>query len=487
MGKIINSRYEIQRQLGKGGMGEVFLAWDNQENKYVAVKFILVRKEEEKRDESAKDRREREADNRTREQRFVKEAGIMMGIRHPNVVACTDVGLYEGSTYFLVMEHVDGNTLTEEIERNGKRLSWDITREYVMKICNALAAAHERSVMHRDIKPGNIMLTKEKEIKVMDFGLAKSESDEGKDLTREGLAVGTIAYMAPEQVKRGFDKRVDIYAVGVLMYRMLTGTLPITADDVLPEQRDITIINRKMHEKPPRPTEKVPGLNIPPYVEEIVMKALEIDPNDRFQTMNELKEAIIERRSQAIDLGEQIIRDSIRMPPMEASPTPVFGMPAMQEPPVFEQQSSGGFGRFLKWATILGAIGGTVALGIHHKERISGFLRGTTSPATKPEPSPSERKKTFTARIETVPRGADVYEVTRKGLRKLGNTRNALRLEFDEPTRLLIKKSGYWNKRVRVSQKKTRIRVRLTKRRSAPKAAPARPPIIMDNTEITTE
>ncbi len=260
-GRLIANRYEIIEKIGNGGMATVYKAQDKMLNRYVAVKIL--------RDEF------------TTDQEFIKrfnsEAQAVASLTDPNIVAVYDVG-NEGNLYYIVMELVQGKTLKEVIQEEG-RISWKWSLKVAIQIAQALDAAHKNNIIHRDIKPHNIIITEEGVAKVTDFGIAKAVSN--STITAFGTTLGSVHYFSPEHARGGYtDAKSDLYSLGVVMYEMLTGKVPFDADT------PVSIALMHMQEKPVEPIELNP--NIPTSVNKIVVKAMQKDANLRYQSAQEL-------------------------------------------------------------------------------------------------------------------------------------------------------------------------------------------------------
>ncbi len=267
VGKTLCGRYEILEQVGIGGMATVYKARCNLLNRYVAVKVL--------KDEFAKD-----ADF---VKKFRAEAQSAAALTHPNIVSVYDVGEEHGVNY-IVMELLVGETLKEYIEHNGK-LSNETTLKFASQIASALEAAHESKVIHRDIKPHNIVLANNNTTaKVTDFGIAKMSSNE--TIANGGPAMGSVHYFSPEQAKGIYtDERTDIYSLGVVMYEMVTGELPFNADT------PVSVALKQISETPVEPKEKVPTVSN--SLNRIIMKAMAKSTAERYQTARELLEDIV--------------------------------------------------------------------------------------------------------------------------------------------------------------------------------------------------
>ena len=260
IGKMLDDRYEILEVIGEGGMAIVYRALDHRLNRDVAVKIM--------RDEMAADEEFR--------RRFCTESHAVALLSHPNIVAVYDVS-HNDNVEYIVMELVDGITLKQYIERKGV-VAWKEVVHFTKQISKALAHAHERGIIHRDIKPQNIMLLRDGTIKVGDFGIAALENEVYEN---NGEAIGSIHYIAPEQARGECpDARSDIYSLGVMMYEMLTGGLPFTGNTL----GEIAV--QHMNAKPVPPHEKNP--EIPLELERITLKAMSAELSERYQSANEL-------------------------------------------------------------------------------------------------------------------------------------------------------------------------------------------------------
>ena len=260
IGKMLDDRYEILEVIGEGGMAIVYRALDHRLNRDVAVKIM--------RDEMAADEEFR--------RRFCTESHAVAMLSHPNIVAVYDVS-HNDNVEYIVMELVDGITLKQYIERKGV-VAWKEVVHFTKQISKALAHAHERGIIHRDIKPQNIMLLRDGTIKVGDFGIAALENEVYEN---NGEAIGSIHYIAPEQARGECpDARSDIYSLGVMMYEMLTGGLPFTGNTL----GEIAV--QHMNAKPVPPHEKNP--EIPLELERITLKAMNAELSERYQSANAL-------------------------------------------------------------------------------------------------------------------------------------------------------------------------------------------------------
>ena len=258
---VLLDRYEVGRLLGAGGMAEVFEGRDRLLARRVAIKVLQA---QFVRDPSFLIR-------------FKREAQAAASLSHPNIVGVYDTGSEDG-THFIVMEYVDGRTLKDVIRAEGP-LYPERAAEICADVCSALAAAHARGLIHRDIKPGNVMLTPEGKVKVMDFGIARATTSE--TITQTAAVVGTAQYISPEQAQgQTVDYRSDLYSVGCCLYEMLTGTVPFTG------ATPVAIAYRHVREDPTPPRQLNP--DVPPPLEAICLKAMAKLPDNRYQTAAEL-------------------------------------------------------------------------------------------------------------------------------------------------------------------------------------------------------
>ena len=270
LGKMLDDRYEIMEVIGVGGMAVVYKAMCHRLNRYVAIKIL--------RDEFAEDAEFRK--------RFQTEAQAVAMLSHPNIVSVYDVSHTEGVEY-IVMELIDGITLMQYMKRKGA-LSWKEALHFSVQISKALEHAHSKGIVHRDIKPQNIMILRDGTIKVADFGIAALESAQEK---KSDQTVGSVHYIAPEQAKGGApDTRSDIYSLGVVMYEMLTGRRPYDGETA----EKIALQHIAGNPVPPREINP----DIPEELERITLRAMESDIKKRYQTAGELLFDLEEFRQQ---------------------------------------------------------------------------------------------------------------------------------------------------------------------------------------------
>jgi len=270
-------RYHILEQIGEGGMAIVYKAYDTRLESEVAVKVIRT----ENILPSVLERALK---------RFEREAKALAKLTHPNIVKVSDYGQFEGVPY-LVMPYLLGGTLKENL---GKPMPWKEAIQLLSPIAEALDYAHSQNMVHRDVKPSNILLTERGQPMLTDFGIAKVlDVEETMDLTGTSAAVGTPEYMAPEQVTaKTADHRADIYALGIVLYEMVTGRKPYTADTPM------AVLIKQATDPLPRPTKFVS--NLPDAAEKLLLKALAKDPDDRYQSMAEMAVAMENLQSKTI-------------------------------------------------------------------------------------------------------------------------------------------------------------------------------------------
>ena len=297
IGEILGNRYEIVEQIGEGGMSIVYKARCNKLDRFVAVKVL----------------KNKLCDNAEIVTKFKREATAIATLSDNNIVNVLDVGTQDNINY-IVMEYVKGKTLKEVIREFGK-LNYETTIKIGTQIAKALDCAHKNKIIHRDIKPQNILVTEEGLIKVTDFGIAKLATSE--TLTNTTTIMGSAQYFSPEQAKGSvIDARTDIYSFGVVMYEMATGKLPFEADS------PVSIALKHIQEEPVPP--KQINSRIPDSLNKLILKAMEKDANKRYQTAREMindlqkiKEdpnAVIIGKAEEPDDGHTIVMAAVNIP-----------------------------------------------------------------------------------------------------------------------------------------------------------------------------
>ncbi len=295
-GQMLGNRYLLLEKIGGGGMAVVYKAKDTLLNRFVAIK--ILRLEFSNDEEFVK--------------RFNVEAQSVASLSHPNVVSIYDVG-YNEEVHYIVMEYVDGMTLKEYINKHGA-LDWQDAIKISTQICSAIEHAHKNKIVHRDIKPHNILLTKEGVAKVTDFGIARAVTS--STITMVGSTIGSVHYFSPEQARGGFiDEKSDLYSLGIVMYEMVTGKVPFDGET------PVAVALKQIQEIPVEPRKHTPSL---PYgVNEIILKAIQKEQNLRYQSatamMIDLNKVLL--HPQGGFVGQEIVNNqaTIRMQTVNSS------------------------------------------------------------------------------------------------------------------------------------------------------------------------
>src|ERR671934_987221 len=306
-----DDRYRILRKLGTGGMANVYLAEDEVLGRRVAIKIL----------------NDRHAGDEQFVERFRREAKNAAGLSHPNIVSIYDRGEAEG-TYYIAMEYLDGRSLKELILSRGPA-PIPIAIDYVRQILAALRFAHRNAIVHRDIKPHNVLVDAEGRLKVTDFGIARAGASQ---MTETGSIIGTAQYLSPEQAKGApVTPASDIYSVGIVLYEMLTGSVPFTGDTPL------EIAMKHLSATPEPPSEK--RHEVPPELDSIVLRALAKNPADRYQTAEPMDADLARAaRGQAVapeteEAATQVLRGT-GATLLASAPTEVVRRPVTLVPPV---------------------------------------------------------------------------------------------------------------------------------------------------------
>jgi beta-lactam-binding protein with PASTA domain len=258
--RVFDDRYKLIRKLGSGGMADVYLAEDQELGRRVAIKIL----------------NDRHGTDHQFVERFRREAKNAAGLSHPNVVSIYDRGEAEGS-YYIAMEYLDGRTLKELLVRNGPP-PVPIAVDYARQILSAIGFAHRNGIVHRDIKPHNVIVGRDGRLKVTDFGISRAGASQ---MTEAGSIIGTAQYLSPEQARGAHvDNRSDIYSVGVVLYELLTGEVPFTGDT------PVESAMKHLSQAPRRPSELRP--EVPRDMDAITLRALAKDPEDRYASAEEM-------------------------------------------------------------------------------------------------------------------------------------------------------------------------------------------------------
>lgn len=270
--KSIGGRYDLAGRIGRGGMAQVYLATDRLLGRQVAIKVL--------------DRAF--ADDAAFVERFKREAQAAAALNHPNVVPIYEWGTVD-DTYYIVMGYVPGQNLKETLRQSGPLSEAEALR-IGAQVAGALEIAHQRGIIHRDIKPHNILLDPDGQVVVTDFGIARAAGS--SQLTASNVILGTAEYLAPEQAQRdrdNVDGRADLYSLGIVLYELLTGRTPFKGESMM------AVAWQHVHEQPPVPRDL--GIHLSPTTEQAILKAIEKDPDRRFQTAAEMRDALTEARS----------------------------------------------------------------------------------------------------------------------------------------------------------------------------------------------
>ncbi len=289
----LSERYRLENRIGQGGMAVVYSGMDTVLRRRVAIKVL----------------REQLAADEDFVERFYSEAHHAAKLAHPNIVNIYDVGR-EGESYFIVMELVDGATLAEMMDRD-RALPEGIVIDFAAQLCNGLAYAHRQGILHRDVKPANVLVTKDDVVKLSDFGIARAVTTQ--TMTQAGMVMGSVYYISPEQAQ-GLEigPASDLYSLGVVLYQMLVGTLPFTGDS------PVTVALK--HVTQPAPVIDVDDGRVSPAMAAIVRKLLQKDPKDRFASAGEVAKALREAREHPLAATPFDVPRTGNAPPQSGAP-----------------------------------------------------------------------------------------------------------------------------------------------------------------------
>src|SRR5918911_1723571 len=338
--RTFDKRYVIKRKLGSGGMADVDLAEDQELGRRVALKMLD----------------ERHATDEQFVERFRREAQSAASLNHPNIVSIFDRGQAEG-TYYIAMEYLDGRTLKELLVRNGPT-PIPIAIDYARQILSALAFAHRNGIVHRDIKPHNIVVGPDGRLKVTDFGIARSGASQ---MTEAGSIVGTAQYLSPEQARGApVDPRSDLYSLGIVMYEMLTGKVPFTGET------PVEIAMKHLSQIPEPPSELRP--EVPHDLDAVVMRALAKDPEQRYGSAEEM-DADLARVARGVAVAREtedamtqglsgggISNAQTMVQPPRTTVAPPPAPPAYRSPGYYDYEEPPGGRSIWPWLLALGLI-----------------------------------------------------------------------------------------------------------------------------------
>jgi serine/threonine-protein kinase len=354
---LFDGRYRIQRKLGAGGMADVYLAEDQELGRRIAIKILNGR----------------HANDDQFIERFRREAKNAAALNHPNIVSIYDRGEAE-DTYYIAMEYLDGRTLKELIVGRGAA-PINVAIEYARQILSALRFAHRHGIVHRDIKPHNVLVDGEGRVKVTDFGIARAGTSQ---MTEAGSIVGTAQYLSPEQARGGeVDPRSDLYSLGVVLYELLTGKTPFDGET------PVEIAMKHLSTTPKPPSKLRP--DVPRELDMVVMRALAKNPDDRYQSADEM-EADLERVARGarvsattVDTATQVLQRPAAATAAAATAAtmiapPAAGTPAAPAPLVEEEEvGSGDAGRPIwPWLVAIGFVVAAVIAGFFVWNELSG-------------------------------------------------------------------------------------------------------------------
>jgi len=468
VGTVLDHRYKIESKLGSGGMGDVYAARHVIIDKPVAVKIL--------RQEYSNDPRQAE--------RFIREARAASRIGHPNIVDVTDFGRLDDGQIYFIMEFLVGVTLGLELKEHGA-LSTRRSLNLAIQMCNALEAAHCKGIIHRDLKPENIFIVNpltsedpdqdtggrhQDTIKLLDFGIAKITWDEqGQRLTKVGSIFGTPQYMSPEQAAgKDTDHRGDVYSLGCIIYEMLTAEVPFIADTFM------GTLTKQMFENPIPPRQLRPDLGIPEPLEQVILKAMSKNPDDRYASMKLLADALddcfstselgpVQRAERVVVVGCGSPKAAVTLKELgdeNHGTVHLLMQPRTGPTPSSEGPRPGAAGGSVEvmatprrtWPLILGGAALFLAMsgvGIYlvlwdDGQRPQPPPLVTTTPAADgatpaPKPAPDAGKRLVMLRISSRPQGATVLANSEPR----GQTPHDLQVRAGTSLRLVFRKAGF--------------------------------------------
>jgi eukaryotic-like serine/threonine-protein kinase len=328
---FIDGRYLVERLLGSGGMAQVYLVHDEVLDRQVALKIL----------------RDQYAEDEEFVQRFRREARSAASLSHPNIVSIYDQGRSEEGAYYIAMEYVPGGTLKERIRRE-VALTPGAAAGVALQIADALSEAHEKGVIHRDIKPQNVLVTEKGDVKVTDFGIARAAASASSGATATGTVLGTVDYMSPEQARaESVGTQSDLYSLGVVLYEMLTGTLPYEAES--------PIGTAMKHATEPTRSPREVNPSIPEPLAILTTKLLAKDPEDRYASAAALSEDLERVRSSLSPIAANIQKTesfTVPLPPLSSDRGERTKRTAVQPPPIAAPPEGAGSPR-RRWGRLL--------------------------------------------------------------------------------------------------------------------------------------
>ncbi|MEW6035022.1 MAG: serine/threonine-protein kinase [Candidatus Micrarchaeota archaeon] len=487
----INGKYDIIGKIGGGGTADIYLAVSRESGERVAVKVL-------KSDPHIRS---------SMDERMFIEAKAAAMINHPNVIEVLDVGTF-GDMIYCAMEYVEGEDLGKTILRE-RCIAWERAARIIMDVCDGAEAAHRMNILHRDLKPENIVLYRkggEERVKVLDFGLAKMVGGD-QSLTKEGIIVGTPTYMAPEQAWKGsYDHRVDIYAIGAILYEMLCGRPPFISEAPDEKTQILQKLMAHLKEQPKRPGEYASDAGAPRALEDVVMKALAKEPGERFQSAAEMKNAIAACLPRPVreepddapvveitggDEGEAPVAPQPRpsaapkrasevvLPRADKGPASKDIEEILGEPPVEAEPHGCGWCTFRRLLAV-GLVGAAAYLAYQNWGPIRDFAKDAYHRISGSGPAPEREaheemqhpdQTSFMATIESDPPGASAYELAGGTRRHLGFTPLSIRFQNGEHV-ILVSKRGHQDRRVTLSEAHPAERLSLRRIPRRPRVQP---------------
>jgi len=382
--RLLGGRYELEGVVGRGGMAEVYRARDIRLDRIVAIKTL--------RTDLARDQ--------IFQARFRREAQSAASLNHPSIVAVYDTGedMATGVPVpYIVMEYVDGRTVRDLLQE-GHRLLPERSLEIIDGVLRALDYSHQAGIVHRDIKPGNVMVTRNGDVKVMDFGIARAMSDAQATMTQTAQVIGTAQYLSPEQARgERVDSRSDLYSTGCLLYELLTGRPPFTGDS------PVAIAYQHVRENPVPPSRVDP--DVPPWADAIVLKAMAKSPADRYQTAADMR-ADLQRAASGLPLAAAPPTRMDMYPQTQRMGPGTMAGATSQIPPVedYDYAGQGGDGggtsrRWIPWVLGLVLVLGVVGAAAYYL--LAGSGKTYAVPLVNNEPVATARQQITAAHLRS--------------------------------------------------------------------------------------